>query len=162
MTRVSPTAPAASVTPGRKVLPPFYLVMAMAVQYSLDRWLPLAEIIPMPWKMLGMVGVVVGSLIAFVGVWQFRRQRTTLKPFQPSSALVTGGLYAYSRNPMYLGMLVVFLGLTVIAGSLSAWLVPPFFYAALRWRFIRVEEAMLTERFGHAYREYCGRVRRWV
>lgn len=83
-------------------------------------------------------------------------------PFRESSTLMTDGLYRYTRNPIYVSMVVVLIGFAIAWGSLSPWLVPPLFVAILTRRVIRFEEAMLTETFGEAYLAYCSRVRRWL
>ena len=76
--------------------------------------------------------------------------------------LITGGLYRFSRNPIYLSMVVLLYGEAIVLGSLSPWLVPTAFAAAVSRLFIQCEEAMLTEKFGDPYRDYCRRVRRWL
>ncbi len=92
----------------------------------------------------------------------FRKNRTAIKPFKESSALVTQGPYRFTRNPMYLSMLISLTGAAVVLGSVTCLLVLPLFAWQIATRFIRVEEAMLTERFGEPYIAYQKRVRRWV
>ena len=93
---------------------------------------------------------------------QLYRRGTTVFPFRQSTALVTTGFYRYSRNPIYLSMVVLLYGAAIALGSLSPWIVPTAFATLISQRFIRVEEAMLSETFGEQYREYCQRVRRWL
>jgi protein-S-isoprenylcysteine O-methyltransferase Ste14 len=78
------------------------------------------------------------------------------------SALVTDGIYRYTRNPMYLGMLAVLLGCAVTVGATVALLIPPIFAVIIELRFIRPEEAMLRGIFPEDYPAYCERVRRWI
>lgn len=152
-----------SVTPIRRlVLPPVVLLAALALQGALDRWWPLAVWFSMPWKMLGWAPIVLGCVFCALGAKLFRRHRTTIRPFYTSDALVTTGVYGLSRNPMYLGMTLVLVGVAVIGGSVSVWIVPPLFVAAIQRRFIRAEEAMLSERFGEQYDRYRRGVRRWI
>lgn len=154
--------PFAGRRPARRLFPPVYFILFNALLIVLDRLVPLALLVPDPWHLLGWVPITLGSTLAFLGVWQFRRHHTTLKPFHRSNALVTRGVYRLSRNPMYLGMVTAMVGVACIAGSASVWVVPPLFALTLWWRFIRPEEAMLCERFGQAYAAYRETVRRWI
>lgn len=123
--------------------------------------------IPLPplWRAgLGVMLAAAGVFLALAGVGEFRRAATTVNPLSPeaSSRLVTGGVYRYTRNPMYLGMLLVLAGWAVALSHLSAplWLMG---YAAYMNRFqIVPEERALTERFGAVFGEYRRRVRRWL
>jgi protein-S-isoprenylcysteine O-methyltransferase Ste14 len=92
----------------------------------------------------------------------FQRKGTTIKPFEESSYLVDGGLFGYSRNPIYLGMVVVLLGLWCVLGSLTSLLVIPVFVWLIQEKFIKEEEKMLEDKFGEEYREYKAKVRRWL
>lgn len=105
-----------------------------------------------------------GLLVDLVSVAAFVRARTTVNPLAPekANALVVGGLYRFSRNPMYLGMLMILLGW-------AAWLAQPLalgpvaaFVVLIEVFQIRPEEKALEEKFGENYREYKKRVRRWL
>ncbi len=84
------------------------------------------------------------------------------KPFEHSTHPITGGMYKVSRNPMYLGMVVILLGIAVLFGSISPFISIPVFIWLIQSNFIRLEEAALEETFGDEYREYKTRVRRWL
>ncbi|MEM9883768.1 MAG: isoprenylcysteine carboxylmethyltransferase family protein [Planctomycetota bacterium] len=151
--------------PGRtpvQMLPPVYLFLAMAAMTALDQAWPVRQLFPMPGKMLGWVPILVGSGLCLAAASRFRRAATTIRPFRESAALVTTGPFRFSRNPMYLGLVLVLVGYAVIAGSATPWVVLPFFVAVIRRRFVAVEEAMLTDRFGEDYERYRRRVRRWL
>lgn len=114
---------------------------------------------------VGVVGVIVlGAGVALIAVAAglFRRRQTTLNPHGESAALVQDGLYRYSRNPMYLGMLLVLAGVALWLGHVAALVVPPVFVWVVSSQNIRREEQMLEARFGDAYRAYRQRVRRWI
>lgn len=94
---------------------------------------------------------------------RFRRQGTKVTPLHPeqASALVTGGLYRLSRNPMYLGLLCWTMALACYLGGLLVWLGPLLLWGWLsRWQIVP-EERALQARFGDGYADYCRRVRRW-
>lgn len=103
-----------------------------------------------------------GSAIA--GVIAFRHRHTTVNPLTPSasSAIVTGGIYRMSRNPMYLGFLLVLAGWVVCLSNAGAALLLPAFVAYLTRYQIEPEERALLAKFGSQYAEYMSRVRRWV
>lgn len=104
----------------------------------------------------------VGVVLIAVAAGLFRRYHTTLNPHGDSTALVQNGLYRYSRNPMYLGMLLVLAGAALALGHPAVWLVPPVFLAVVARANIQREEQLLEERFGDDYRAYRQRVRRWI
>lgn len=104
-----------------------------------------------------------GLLVAVLGVWQFRKAKTTVDPRKPeqSSAIVTSGIYRWTRNPMYLGFLLVLIALALRLANLAVvpWLIV---YVLYMNRFqIGPEERMLRAKFGKAYDAYLKRVRRW-
>ena len=92
----------------------------------------------------------------------FKKWETTVKPFQKSSKLVTKGPFSISRHPMYLGMVLGLLGLNILLGSISPFIVVFLFAAALERQFIRFEEKSMMEAFGEEYSLYKSNVRRWI
>jgi len=130
----------------------------LGLHYALPgyRW------IESPWRYLGFIPAAAGFCVVFYAAGLFRKHRTAIKPFKESSSLVTQGPYRFTRNPMYLSMSMALCGAAVVLGSITCLLILPLFVWLITTRFIRVEEAMLTERFGETYRAYRQRVRRWV
>lgn len=113
---------------------------------------------------LALLLVVVGGGFDMAGLWAFRRQRTTVNPLRPAnaSALVTGGVYRITRNPMYVGMALFLLAWAVWLGALGAFLGPVVFVAYITRFQIQPEERVLTALFGQAFTDYTRRVRRWL
>lgn len=113
---------------------------------------------------IGAVLMLGGVAIAVSGLVQFRRHRTTVDPMNPqrSSAVVTSGVYRFSRNPMYLGFLLVLAGLASILGSMVAVALLPVFVIYLNRYQIAPEERALVKCFDQEYVAYCQRVRRWL
>ncbi|WP_308845535.1 methyltransferase family protein [Oxalicibacterium faecigallinarum] len=101
------------------------------------------------------------ALIAFVCMW---RARTTINPLQPdkASSLVTNGIFRFSRNPLYLSLLLLLIAYAIRLESAMVWIGPCAFVAYVTRFQIVPEERVLTEKFGQAYVAYKGRTRRWL
>ena len=112
--------------------------------------------------MVGAVLVVSGFVMIGLGTRRFVAAGTNIPPNLPTTALVVDGVYGRTRNPLYLGSTLVYLGLSVAAGSLWAiMLVVPLLWV-INVGVIAREESYLERKFGDAYRAYKARVRRWV
>jgi len=131
-------------------------------------WLaPLGPSIDWPeWLRQGLAGVLLlaGVSLDFSGLVAFVRRHTTVNPLCPqrSSALVTTGVYRFTRNPMYLGMAGLLCAWAVWQAALLPWVAPVLFVAYITRFQIRPEERVLTGLFGAAYTGYTQRVRRWL
>jgi protein-S-isoprenylcysteine O-methyltransferase Ste14 len=148
--------------PVRRVLPPVWLALTILAGYALHKLLPVMQIFPAPWKYGGVILIVFGIVMEATAAHLFKRADTAVIPFRPSTALVTTGWYRFTRNPMYLGMVLVSCGVAIVQGSVGAWLPVPVFIAILQLRFIRGEEQFLEGIFGEDYRHFSSRVRRWL
>jgi protein-S-isoprenylcysteine O-methyltransferase Ste14 len=106
----------------------------------------------------------VGGMIVFFGLAGFRKAETTVNPVTlgAASSLVTTGIYSFSRNPMYLGFLLLLLSMTVYLSNIIAYSVPPFFCLYLHRFQIKPEEKVLSASFGSAYTDYQNKVRAWI
>ena len=103
-------------------------------------------------------------VVTLAGVVAFRRAKTTVDPTRPeaSTAVVTTGIYRFTRNPMYLGFLLALLGWGVFLGNIVAMAIPLVFIAYLNAFQIVPEERALRAKFGERYEAYLGQVRRWI
>ena len=144
-----------------KVLPPHYFVLSLILIIGIGL-LEGGSLVPTPWQYLGALPVLIGVAIAAQGSRLFARAGTNLIPFTESTALVTTGVFAYSRNPMYTGMVLTLAGTALIMNGWSPWLVVVLFTAIIRGFFIRTEEKLMEQTFGEAYVDYRNRVRRWI
>jgi protein-S-isoprenylcysteine O-methyltransferase Ste14 len=111
----------------------------------------------------GLIGGV-GAAVALAGVIGLRLARTTVNPIRPAAAerLVVGGIYRHTRNPIYLGMLVLLIAWGVLLANPLAWILVGLFFAVMDRHQIVREERALAAAFGDAYRDYAARVGRWV
>ncbi len=114
--------------------------------------------------LLSRLFLAMGVLTAFSGIIAFRLKGTTVDPTNPDKAsrLVTGGIYRYTRNPMYVGMALVLIGGIIRIGSPVSISGIFFFVWYLTAFQIKPEEEALFKLFGKEYEEYCSRVRRWL
>ena len=108
--------------------------------------------------------LIAGLGVIAAGVWAFRRAQTTVDPTRPgnASAVVTGGIYRFTRNPMYLGMLLVLLAWAAVLSNVLAAAVAPLFILYMNRFQIAPEERFLREKFGAPYEAYRRAVRRWL
>ena len=146
----------------RNVLPPTLLLIAAAAVATLHWLLPVRRVLGFPWTLAGVAPLLAGITLNLLGDASFKKRGTTIQPFQTSAALVTDGVFRLSRHPMYLGMVLILAGLSLLAGSLTPWAVVATFAVLLDVVFIRAEEAMMEQTFGDRYRDYRKRVRRWI
>jgi len=146
----------------RKILPPVYLLISLILMWLLNRYLPVYIFLQKPWVYLGGVPVLIGIAIAVASVRRFKRAQTGIIPFDEATKLVTGGLYRYTRNPMYLGMFIVLSGVAIVLGSVSPLLVVWLFMLVIRYNFVAAEERFLEAAFGQDYLVFKSRVRRWL
>lgn len=145
-----------------RVPPPLVGLLAGAAMWGLAGLLPRTEFaLRVP---LAILLAVAGVAIDLAGLVQFRRLRTTVNPLSPhkASALVRGGIYRRTRNPMYLGMAILLVSWAVFLGSPAALIVVPCFVAYLNRFQIEPEERALEERFGADFARYRSEVRRWL
>jgi protein-S-isoprenylcysteine O-methyltransferase Ste14 len=117
----------------------------------------------------GRTGIAIGlallaTVIALAGVVAFRANRTTVNPLNPAaaSALVSSGVYRFSRNPMYLGFLLALSAWAIYLSNALAALLLPAFVAYMNRFQIKPEERALLAKFGPAFSKYVAAVRRWV
>ena len=113
-------------------------------------------------SLIGLSALLMGVIIILFSVLEFKRNKTTINPFKSSSVLITNKLYSYTRNPMYLGMLIILLGNGLILGNLGTIFIAFLFIPIMNMRVIKYEEIMLDIEFTERYKSYKQRVRRWL
>ena len=146
----------------KPIMPPTYMMIAIVLMFVLHVTVPMVGLAHAPITWLGAPFIGVGLILNFWADQQFRKHRTTVKPFGRPTALVEKGPFQLSRNPMYLGMVLAAVGVAMLLGTLAPFLV----VAVLVWlftsRFILVEEAAMEDAFGDAWHAYKRKVRRWL
>ena len=146
-------------------IPPVVLVLLFALAMWLLTLIVPAVMQPAVWhSVLAGIFAISGAGVALAGVLAFRRANTTVDPRVPqqSSSLVIRGIYRFSRNPMYLGFLLLLLALACYLMNVAAIALLPLFVLYMNRFQIAPEERFLLQKFGAEYQVYCERVRRWV
>ncbi len=154
-----------SGTAGILVPPPVPLLVALVLGLVLDYTVPFDLPFEAPlWtrSIAAVAGIVAGVLLIASAYRLFRRAGVDADPYRPTSGIISSGLYKYSRNPMYVGLILIYAGLAALFGGLWCWLLLPVAVLVLDFGVVRQEEAYLERRFGDAYRTYCNQVRRWL
>jgi len=113
-------------------------------------------------KIIGFVLILIGLVIVFSASRTFKKVDTNIEPWKPTSKIVSDGVFAYSRNPIYVAFCLAPIGVGLIFGSL--WVIGSFVPASIVVYFIAIkkEEAYLEQKFGDEYLAYKRIVRRWV
>lgn len=145
-----------------KIEPPAFLFIMIVIAVILHFVLPVYKIIQGPLRLSGIILIIIG---VWLNIWAdniFKRIKTTVKPYEKPSSLTVEGPFKFSRNPMYLGMLIILLGLVVILGSATPFIVSIAFYAIVMIFYIPFEEKSMEETFPNKFPEYKKKVRRWI
>ena len=146
-------------------LPPLPLAVGFGVlMWAIDRWLPTQMDRSVIRMAIALAIFAFAVAVVVVAVFGFRKAKTTVDPFHPesASAIVTSGIYRFTRNPMYLGFLLALIALAVFLGNWISALVPLVFVVYMNRFQIGPEERALRARFGASYETYLRSVRRWI
>lgn len=147
----------------RHVPPPLWALLLLAATYGLSLAPGLRDLPILSTRPIGLVVVAAALAILFFAMIQFRLADTQLLPnSRVNNSLVTNGVYAFTRNPMYLAMTVFCVGGALWFGRPPMLLAPVLMFAVANWVFIPFEEAKMRSQFGDAFDAYAKRVRRWI
>jgi len=153
-------------TAGVITRPPLLFLAALVLGFAADRLVPL-RLDPIPgsylvhWTVGGCL-ILIGLVFAATGIGNFSRAATPVPTNEPTRVLVTTGIHGWSRNPIYLGLFLVYGGIGIAAGSLWTLILTLPLAVTIRYGVVAREEVYLERRFGDAYRGYKTRVRRWL
>jgi protein-S-isoprenylcysteine O-methyltransferase Ste14 len=140
-------------------------IAALLLGLASDRLLPRPFAVPgtdLVRRMTGGFVILVGLAPAAAGIRSFSRAATPVRSKEPTRALVTTDIYGWSRNPIHLGMFLVYGGIGIAAPSPWTLILTLPLAITIRYGVVAREEAYLERRFGDAYRDYKARVRRWL
>ena len=146
----------------KRVLPPTYFYITLLFVAILYLIFPIKTIIDFPVNLTGLIPGIAGAVLNIITDKEFKKANTTVKPFEKPSSLITKGAFQISRNPMYLGMVLILIGASMISGTLSPFFVIPPFIIFIQIVFINEEEKILEAEFGDDWENYKTKVRRWI
>lgn len=148
-------------TAGVAVPPPLLFATGLGLGLAAGRVQPDAEKSARFARVLGGASVVAGIALGLAAIRELKKAGTNLDPFKPSTALVTGGVFRYTRNPAYVGATSIYVGIAMYASSLPAFVALPVVLALLDHFVVSREERYLERRFGDSYTAYYEEVPRW-
>jgi protein-S-isoprenylcysteine O-methyltransferase Ste14 len=137
-------------------------MIALIVSLALHFAVPVVSIVLFPFSLVGLLPLMFGGAINIWADQLFKKCNTTVKPFGRASVMLVEGPFAWSRHPMYLGMVAILLGTSLLCGSLTSFIGPIGFWLIIRLRFIHAEEQSMIETFGDKYNQYRSRVHSWI
>lgn len=146
----------------KRALPPTYFYITLLLVVILYFIFPIKTILDFPVNLTGLIPGIAGAVLNIIADKDFKKANTTVKPFDKSSTLITKGVFQISRNPMYLGMVLILLSASMITGTLSPFFVIPPYIIFMQIVFINEEEKMLEAEFGNDWKNYKTKVRRWI
>lgn len=146
----------------RTIKPDTYFIITIVAAVSFNFALPGKRLIPDPYTFIGVIAAMVGYLIARKANSTLIKNKTTIYAFGKPTLLITDGPFKFSRNPIYLGMVIILLGLACFLGSLTPFIFPLLFVIIINNYIIPHEEKQLTQIFGEEYLSYKMKVRRWL
>jgi protein-S-isoprenylcysteine O-methyltransferase Ste14 len=148
--------------PRPKLLPPGWFFVCLAAQAVLHLIVPVVTILPWPINLVGLFPIAAGAAVTVWADWLFKKRNTTVLPHVRPSALIRTGPFRFSRNPMYLGMVIILVGTAMMYGSLTPYVPALVFFLVMHRLFIPGEESALRSTFGEHWRVYEYSTRRWL
>jgi protein-S-isoprenylcysteine O-methyltransferase Ste14 len=159
---MSDDARGAPDNPGVVAPPPLIYAGALALGLVANKLYPMAFLPRAVSRVLGLPLIFGGLTIGLLGFREMRRAETNVDPYKPATAIVTEGPYRFTRNPLYIGMTLVYSDITAIFNAFPAAMLLPLALAVMRGGVIEREERYLERKFGDEYLAYKARVRRWL
>lgn len=147
---------------GVRLPPPLIYVVIFGLGWLLQQIAPISAPLSLPVRAAAILFTAAGVLLIIWSNVLFRREHTSMVPVRPTNALVIRGPYHSTRNPMYLGLLCIYIGAALWFGTAWALALTPLVVVAVHFLAIAKEERYLEQRFGDAYRQYRTEVRRWI
>ena len=148
--------------PGVVAPPPFIYAGALAAGLLASRRFRLPFLPRRLARTLGPLMILGGFAVGLLGLREMRQAGTNVDPYRPATAVVTGGPYRFTRNPIYVGFILMYLGISALANAILPILLLPAVQQLMRRGVIEREERYLESKFGDEYRQYKESVRRWI
>jgi len=145
-----------------KFLPPTYFFILLFLSLGLHSIFPIERVIFSPYTYSGFILIVFGAVLNIWADFLLKKKKTTVKPYENPTELITSGPFHISRNPQYLGFAAILLGISINLGTLITFISPIGFVILMELMFIPFEEKNLEKVFGKKYLNYKKKVRCWI
>lgn len=142
--------------------PTILLLIAIALSYFISAQFPILQFTDITISLIGIISITLGISLCLWAISHLRKHKTTLHPKGKPKKLVTYGPYGMSRNPIYLGFLMMSVGTVLLFANVLAFVGPLLFFGYVSMFIIPIEEAILTKGFGKSYKAYTKTIRRWL
>ena len=146
----------------KKLLPPFTVIILISLMILIKKKIVLYHFLDESLTVIGIIPILLGLLFILPNVVKFLKIKTELNTFKEPKHLVTNGFFKITRNPIYLGFLLILIGTWLILGSLLPFVGVLIFFLLANYWYIPFEENNLIKIFGLQYKEYKRKVRRWI
>ncbi len=146
----------------QKLIPPFVVIISILAMVLIHFIAPFQIVVQNPFNFLGVILIISGLTITKKVRKMFSKIDTEIHTFKKPSQFVTYGLFQYSRNPIYLGFVIVLIGVNITLGSLTPFVFVLIFIFVTNYWYIPFEEKNMQIQFGKDYENYKKKVRRWI
>jgi protein-S-isoprenylcysteine O-methyltransferase Ste14 len=146
----------------RRITPDGLFISLVVLSLLFHKTIPLGRVLPSPWNLSGIILILIGIIMTTISNLTLLKNKTSIQPYETPQLLITTGLFKLSRNPIYLGMVIVLVGVVMILGSLSPIISPIIFVIIMNNLIIPTEENNLEMVFGDKYLDYKTKTRRWI
>jgi len=145
-----------------RIHPPIYFLIGLIAMILLSSFVPIGHWLHFPWRYIGIIIIVLGFYLFLGSGMFFRKLGTNPRPGTQATLIVTKGPFRYTRNPMYVGLITMLIGTSILLGTFSPLSVIPIIFLILHTKFVLREEKWMEEWFGEPYLEYKKKTPRWI
>ncbi|HMJ47177.1 MAG TPA: isoprenylcysteine carboxylmethyltransferase family protein [Ferruginibacter sp.] len=145
-----------------RIPPPAFFITAVVAMILLNQFVPFGRWLDYPWRYFGIIIIALGFSLSLGSGIFFRKLGTNPRPGSKANLIVTKGPFKYTRNPMYLGLISMLIGISILLGTFSPLFVIPILFIILHTQFVLREEKWMEEWFGESYLEYKSKTPRWL
>ena len=145
-----------------RIKPPHIAFTLLLLSWLLDYFFPQFRFVYGSFRYIGLIIFVTGLSITFFSFYLFKKNKTPILPGQKPTFMVAVGPYKFTRNPMYLGVTLALLGISIYIGNLLSLFSPLIFFIVMNLVYIPFEEKLMENLFGKQYFDYKKKVRRWI
>jgi protein-S-isoprenylcysteine O-methyltransferase Ste14 len=145
-----------------RIPPPVFFLGAVITMILLNLFAPIGRWLDYPWRYFGIIVIILGFSLSLGSGIFFRKLGTNPRPGSKANLIVTKGPFKYTRNPMYLGLITMLIGISILLGTFSPFIVIPILFLILHNQFVLREEKWMEEWFGESFLEYKRKTPRWL